>query len=250
MRFRATVCYDGTEFFGFQRQANARSVQGEIEAALQRISNSAVTVIGAGRTDTGVHASGQVIAFQLDWTHTLDALTRAININLPDDVVVRDVAVCGEDFHPRFDAISRRYEYSVVVSALRQPLERRYAWVIETPLDVARMNRAAAYLLGEHDFASFGTAPVGENTVRKVVQAKWQVMVIEPMMRAPERLTFVIEANAFLFRMVRRIVMVLVQVGQGKLEPEQVREILHNRDISQVKGLAQACGLNLVEVKY
>jgi len=246
MRFRATVCYDGTEFFGFQRQANARSVQGEIEAALQRISDSTVLVIGAGRTDTGVHASGQVIAFQLDWTHTTEALTRAININLPDDVVVRDVAGCGEDFHPRFDAISRRYEYSVVISALRQPLKRRYAWVLEMPLDVARMNRAAAYLLGEHDFASFGTAPVGENTVRRVLQAEWQVVASEPLMR----LKFVIEANAFLFRMVRRVVIALVQVGQGRLEPEQIREILHSRDLSQVKGLAPACGLNLVEVTY
>lgn len=246
MRFRATVCYDGTEFFGFQRQANARSVQGEIEAALQRISDSAVLVIGAGRTDTGVHASGQVIAFQLDWTHTLEALTRAININLPDDVVVRDVVGCEDDFHPRFDAISRRYEYSVVISALRQPLERRYAWVLQMPLDVARMNRAAAYLLGEHDFAGFGTAPVGENTVRKVLQAEWRVVANEPL----NRLMFVIEANAFLFRMVRRVVMALVQVGQGRLEPEQVREILHSRDLSQVKGLAPACGLNLVEVKY
>ena len=246
MKYRATVCYDGAEFFGFQRQSSARSVQGEIEAALHKITGLAVPVIGAGRTDTGVHASGQVIAFQTDWPHSLEALTRAINFNLPADVAVSQIAECDERFHPRFSAVNRRYDYSVVISPLRLPLERRYAWVMAAPLDVQRMNCGAACLRGQYDFAAFGTPPVGENTVRTVSRADWEQIEAQPLVR----LRFTIEANAFLFRMVRRIVMLLVQVGRGWFEPERVREVLNSGDIAQVKGLAPACGLNLVEVKY
>ena len=245
MKYRATVCYDGTEFNGFQRQANGRSVQGEIEAALAKITGSAVLVNGAGRTDTGVHASGQVVAFELDWPHSPEALTRAININVPRDVAVSQTAICDEPFHPRFSAISRTYEYSVIASSVPLPLERRYAWVIDVAPDVQRMNDAAKCLLGEHDFAAFGTPPSGENTLRRVIRADWQVLEERPL-----RLRFTIVANAFLFRMVRRIVDTLVRVGLGKLMPDQVNDILLSKNSARVKGLAPACGLNLVKVTY
>ncbi len=252
MKYRATVCYDGTEFFGFQRQAEGvRSVQGEIETALETITGSMVTVIGAGRTDTGVHASGQVVGFGLDWPHSLEALIRAININLPFDVSVSQIAECGEEFHPRFSAVSRTYEYSLIFSPLPLPLMRRYAWVREVTViapdkpDIQKMNMAAAQLLGVHDFAAFGNAPSGENTVRRMLRANWETVA-----EAPLSLKFTIEANAFLFRMARRIVNILVQVGLGKFEPNQVGEILRSRDLSRAQGLAPACGLNLVNVKY
>ncbi len=252
MKYRATVCYDGTEFFGFQRQADGvRSVQAELEVALEKVTGSSVTVIGAGRTDTGVHASGQVIGFGAEWPHSLVAFTRAININLPFDVAVSRVAECDETFHPRFSAISRTYEYGVIFSPLPLPLMRRYAWVREMRTipprmpDVGRMNAAAAALLGAHDFAAFGNAPSGENTVRRVYRANW-----ERMTETPLTLRFTIEANAFLFRMARRIVNFLVQVGLGRFEPDQVGEILRSKDLARVQGLAPACGLNLVNVKY
>lgn len=252
MKLRATVCYDGTEFCGFQRQAEGvRSVQAEIEATLSKITGSTVSVSGAGRTDTGVHASGQVIAFQLAWAHSLAALTRAININLPLDVSVSEIAACDERFHPRFSAISRTYEYTVIFSPVPVPLVRRYAWVKDgmiSTLDlpnIRQMNMAAAHLLGEHDFAAFGSAPSGENTIRRVIQAQW-----ERMAETPLSLRFTIEANAFLFRMVRRIVNTLVRVGLGKLDPDQMGEILRSGDSARVQGLAPACGLNLVNVKY
>ena len=245
MKFRATVSYDGTQFGGFQRQTNARSVQGEIEAALEKISGKQVGIVGAGRTDAGVHATGQVVAFSLDWGHGLEALTKAINVNLPLDVAVRELAACGEQFHPRFDAVSRRYEYTIAICAVRKPMMRLYAWQLEQMLDVAKMNEAARHLIGQHNFAAFGSATSGENTVRKVVRAEWRVIEQEP-----ELLKFNIEANSFLFRMVRRIVSTLVRVGQGKIGPDEVREILVSREGNQAKGAAPACGLSLVEVKY
>jgi tRNA pseudouridine38-40 synthase len=245
MKIRARVSYDGTQFGGFQRQTNARSVQGEIEAALETISGKPVGIVGAGRTDAGVHATGQVIAFTLDWRHGLEALTKAINVNLPLDVTVSGLAECGEQFHPRFDAVSRRYEYTIAICAVRKPMMRLYAWQLEHGLDVAKMAEAAQHLIGQHDFAAFGSATSGENTVRKVVRAEWRVIEQEP-----ELLKFNIEANSFLFRMVRRIVSTLVRVGRGKIGPDEVREILVSRDGNQAKGAAPACGLSLVEVKY
>ncbi len=245
MKVRATVSYDGTQFGGFQRQTNARSVQGEIEAALETLSGTRVGLVGAGRTDAGVHATGQVVAFTLDWTHGLAALTKAINVNLPQDVAVRELAECDERFHPRFSAVSRRYEYTIAICAVRKPMMRLYAWQLEHELDVAKMAEAAQHLMGQHDFAAFGSATSGESTVREIYRADWAVIGQEP-----EVLRFNIEANGFLFRMVRRIVATLVRVGQGKIGPDEVREILVSREGNQAKGAAPACGLSLVSVKY
>lgn len=248
MRLRAKVAYDGTEFFGFQRQANVRTVQGEIEAALERVSGRQIGVIGAGRTDAGVHATGQVIAFEIDWRHPLDALTRALNVALPEDVAVREVAECGTDFHPRFDAQSRTYEYTALAGEVRQPLLRRTAWQLDRKPDLALMNSAAAWLVGSHDFAAFGSAPSGreaETTVRDVLRAAWREEENER-----DALVFTIEANAFLFRMVRRLTLALVRVGQGQLSAGELLEILESKDAQRIKGLAPACGLCLVDVKY
>lgn len=246
MRVRAKVAYDGAEFFGFQRQSGVRSVQGEIEKALETICGQRIAVIGAGRTDAGVHATGQVIAFNVDWRHSLEALMRALNASLPNDVAVSELAECDERFHPRFSAVSRTYEYRVYISPVRHPLLHRYAWQILNALDAAQMNRAAECLIGEHDFAAFGSPPSGdehETTIREVLQAEWRET-------EKDKLTFTIEANAFLFRMVRRIVMALIRVGQGQWRPEDVTEILHSRDMQRIKGLAPACGLCLVNVNY
>lgn len=245
MKVRAKVAYDGADFRGFQRQANARTVQGEVESAVGRVCGTAARVIGAGRTDTGVHATGQVIGFEATWGRALDELGRALNANLPDDVAVRDLAACDADFHPRFSARSRVYVYSAYVGAVREPLRRRYAWQLEAEPDLAAMNEAGQALLGRHDFAAFGSAPsgdVGETTVRDVLRAEWR--------RSELGLAFEVEANAFLYRMVRRMVMLLVRVGQGRVAPAEVRAILESRDAGRIKGLAPACGLCLVDVKY
>ena len=246
MKVRAKVAYDGTEFFGFQRQANARTVQGEIETALEKVTGRQTGVVGAGRTDAGVHATGQVIAFEVDWRHSMDALTKALNITLPEDVAVRDLVECSADFHPRFDAQSRTYEYTALICEVKQPLMRRIAWQLERQPDLALMNSAAAQLIGTHDFAAFGSAPSGreeETTLRNVLKAEWRD-------NGSGVLVFTIEANAFLFRMVRRLVLALMRVGQGQLSAEALMDILESRDAQRIKGLAPACGLCLVDVKY
>ena len=256
MRLRATVAYDGTDYHGFQRQANARSVQNVLEEALSLTCGEPVSVVGAGRTDAGVHAAGQVIAFEATWPHELEKLQRAVNVRLPEDVSVLDLAVCDEGFHPRYSARSRTYEYTIVIGQVRQPLVRRYAWQVREPLDVRCMNEAAARLIGEYDFAAFGTAPQGDVTVRRVIRAEWRETRREVRREALERwpmgyrLVFTIEANAFLFRMVRRIVKALVQAGEGQLSAEDISDILTSKDSQRVKGLAPACGLCLLKVTY
>lgn len=242
MRLRATVAYDGTGFSGFQRQTSVRSVQGELETAFERVCRQSVTVLGAGRTDAGVHATGQVIACDADWKHTLPELQRALNSVLPNDVAVSDVAECHATFHPRYSARSRVYEYQVLVAPVRRPVQRLYAWQIGYELDVDRMGEAAGVLVGEHDFVAFGSAPQGDVTVRRVFSATWN--------RDGMLFRFTIEANAFLFRMVRRTVAVLVRAGSGQITASDVADILASKDPRRVKGVAPACGLCLVNVNY
>ncbi len=249
MRFRSTVAYDGSAFFGFQNQANGRTVQEELEAALAQIAGHAVGVIGAGRTDTGVHATGQVIAFDLEWRHSPGELARAVNHRLPADVAVLDTQVCPDDFHPRHGARSRTYEYGVVV-ARAHPLLAKSAWLVARTPDLAVMQAAAARLIGSFDFAAFGSATSGETTVRRVFRAEWRAETARAGLGEWPGYRFTIEANAFLYRMARRVVWTLVRAGQGGLTADNVTEILRSGDPQRVKGLAPAAGLCLVDVKY
>lgn len=242
MRYRAVVAYDGTAYHGFQRQANAPSVQGELEAALARISGVECGVIGSGRTDAGVHASGQVIAFDLDWRHSSENLRNALNVNVRDDIAVVDVTESAASFHPRYDAISRTYQYRLYVTKTADPLRRLYGWHLPYPLEVAAMRDAAECLLGTHDFSSFGSPPQGDNPVRTVLRADWQT--------AADEHHFTITANAFLFRMVRRIVGTLVMVGQGRMTPGEFRDILAARDRKLAAPPAPPQGLILTAVDY
>lgn len=244
MRYRATLAYDGTRFHGFQRQANARpTVQGEVEGALGRISGQTIRVLGAGRTDAGVHARGQVIAFDLSWRHPKEALRDALNACLPADIAVLDVREAAPGFHPRYDALSRSYMYRVRVAPVRDPLERLLVWHLIRPLDLEPMQAAAACLLGEHDFSAFGTPPQGESPVRCIGAARWE--------EGPDGLfTFTITANAFLYRMVRTIVGTLVLVGRGQMTDKAFEGILAARRRSQAGTPAPAQGLTLVSVQY
>lgn len=199
-------------------------------------------VIGAGRTDTGVHAVGQVVAFRVHWRHSLAELERAWNALLPADVAVRKVEPAPEGFHPRFSARSRRYRYTIWNGLGRSPLHRRYAWMYSAPLDEGLMNQAAQFLIGEHDFAAFGEPPQGENSVRRVYHANW--------IRCGDLLQFDVEANAFLKRMVRNLVGALARVGRGEVPPEWVREVLESRDRARCAPPAPPCGLCLMEVVY
>ncbi len=241
-RCGAVVEYDGTDFQGFQIQAKGRTIQGELERALEQITQSKIRVDGAGRTDAGVHATGQVVAFKVVWKHSLSELHSAVNANLPDDIVVNDLKRVDDKFHPRFSALSRTYTYTILSQFWPSVLQRRYVYHIKKKLDVVAMNEASELLLGCHNFASFGKPPQGENTERCVTEAKWSVN--------DNQLEFYITANAFLYRMVRTIVGTLVQVGLTKLPPSGFKEVLEARDLSQSAPPAPAHGLCLVKVTY
>jgi len=244
-RYLAVVEYDGTDFLGYQLQANGRTVQGEIEKSLQQVTQTLVRIDGAGRTDAGVHATGQVVAFNVVWRHRLEDLHRALNATLPHDIVISKLTTTNREFHPRFGAVSRTYRYRIVNQKWPQVLWQRYAYHVAHTLNLEAMNKASQMLIGSHDFASFGKPPQGSNTIRQVIQAEWQT-------EADNILSFYITANAFLYRMVRTIVGTLVQVGLGQLTPGQVEQILQAQDLKQsaAPAPAPAHGLCLIKVTY
>jgi tRNA pseudouridine38-40 synthase len=250
-RYQITLAYDGTDFSGFQRQAkekNSRTVQDEFETALRRIGWKARSILAAGRTDAGVHALGQVVAFDLEWNHSDSDLLAALNANLPKDIAVRSACQTHADFHPRFDARARRYQYSIFCSPLRNPLRERYAWRIWPELDFGRLEQAASILIGTHDFGAFGSPPQPAGaTIRKIFAASWR-MVADNF--EPPQLLFEILGNAFLYRMVRRLVNFQVSISQGKIEVEALRQCLESGTKQLVKGLAPSHGLCLTEVLY
>lgn len=247
-RYRATVEYCGTDFQGFQVQAQGRTVQGELEKAIERVTQTQVRILGAGRTDAGVHASGQVIAFDVAWRHTTQALHRALNAVLPADIAIRQLTATRATFHPRFDAKRRRYRYIILNQPIRSPLWARYAHHVPKPLNVEAMREASRWFIGSHDFAAFGKPTYGESTVRHVMQAEWLTEHLKGI--EGKFLIFEITANAFLYRMVRNVVGSLLRVGRGELAPAEVLALLEARDRAAVGPPAPACGLYLVEVEY
>jgi tRNA pseudouridine38-40 synthase len=244
-RYKLILAYDGTAFAGSQRQAKHRTVQGELETALRQLGWSGRSVTLAGRTDTGVHASGQVAAFDLEWSHSLDKLRDALNATLPDDMAVSKVEIAPEDFHPRFDATSRRYRYRLFCDTVRDPLRAKSAWRVWPAVDGDLLKEIAGVFLGRHDFSAFGSAPREESsTVRTVSLSEWK--------KADDEWQFEVRADAFLYRMVRRLVYVQAAVAQGRCSKEIVVEVLERPQKKNEipAGLAPAHGLTLVEVTY
>ena len=244
-RYKIILAYDGTAFFGSQRQADTRTVQGVVETALRKLGWQDRSILLAGRTDTGVHASGQVAAVDLAWNHPPEALQRALNSLLPADVAARSVETVAADFHPRFDALSRSYRYTLICEPARNPLLERYAWRVWPAPVLDQLQATATELVGAHDFAAFGapTSP-GGSTIRKVELARWR--------QQEDRLIFEVTANAFLYHMVRRMVLVQVSVGQGKLQVARISQALKHPESqpAMFQGLAPSQGLSLIKVKY
>ncbi len=247
-RYQIILAYDGTGFLGSQRQASSRTVQSEFERSLRKIGWQGRTVYLAGRTDTGTHASGQVVAFDLEWAHGLQKLQDALNAYLPADMVVREARLVPDDFHPRFHATSRTYRYRLYCAGVRDPLRDRYAWRVWPA--VADLTPLAEIWPGTHDFSAFGSPTrSGGSTIRTVMSASWK--------NQADEWTFEVQANAFLYRMVRRLVYTQVAVGQARLDAKLLAEALEDRsEVRQAArqrlpaGLAPACGLTLVQVCY
>jgi tRNA pseudouridine38-40 synthase len=243
LRIKAVIAYDGTDYHGFQRQSPDRepSIQGTLESALSKIGQTGA-VLGAGRTDAGVHASGQVIAFDVYWRHGLDDLQRALNATLPEDIAVLDLEQTADTFHPRFDAVSRTYRYSISNTRVRNPLLMRYALHVPQLLDAEAMRRALAYTIGTHDFAAFGQPTVGESTTRSMHQTD---VIADGSLIAIE-----MQASGFLYRMVRRIVGTLIPIGRGEQPPEDFDRILQSIDLNQAGPAVAPNGLCLTQVDY
>jgi tRNA pseudouridine38-40 synthase len=252
-RYQLTLAYDGTDFFGSQRQANKRTVQGELEKALCTLGWTGRSVMLAGRTDTGVHATGQVASFDLDWSHSDETLVRALNATLPADLAIQKARMVHEKFHPRFDANSRRYRYRLFCEPVRNPIRERFHWRIWPEANVQSLAITARLFLGTHDFSAFGspTSPRG-STMRTVMKAEWT-------QADQDEWHFEVQADAFLYRMVRRLVFVQVAVAQGKVSAERIAYSLAKEDSAEAgtatfpalpAGLAPAHGLTLIEVTY
>jgi tRNA pseudouridine38-40 synthase len=242
-RYQAILAYNGAGFSGSQVQANSRTVQGELERALRNLGWSGKSVIMAGRTDTGVHATGQVAAFDFDWTHSAVKLLNALNADLPSDLAIKSLQPAETDFHPRFDAISRKYRYRLICEPIRDPLREKFLWRVWPAVDGDVLKRNAVIFLGTHDFAAIGSpaTPKG-TTVRTVTIAEWKNM--------PDgEWQFEVQADAFLYRMARRLVFVQVAIAQGRCSVEKVQNALSKQG-KLLAGLAPAHGLTLVEVTY
>jgi tRNA pseudouridine38-40 synthase len=239
----ATVAYDGTDFLGFQLQAQGRTVQGVLEAALLQVTQAETRVIGSGRTDAGVHAIGQVIGFRTTWRRSLPELHRAFNAVLPPDVAVLELTGAAAGWHARFSAVRRDYVYTVLNQVIRSPLERRYSHLVTQPLRLDALQAAADVIVGEHDYAAFGRPmQPGETTVRRIFVARWQ--------QDGPRFTCTVSGNAFLRGMVRSLVGCMLQVGLGQWPAERLAAVLHGRERAAAAPPAPACGLCLVKVHY
>jgi tRNA pseudouridine38-40 synthase len=226
-------------------------VQGELERALQKLGWTGRSVILSGRTDTGVHATGQVASVDLDWSHSESDLLNALNAKLPADMAVHHVRMAHAKFHPRFDALSRCYRYRLFCQPLRGPTREPFAWRVWPAINNELLAGTASFFLGTHDFSAFGspTTPTG-STVRTVMKAQWTQAGY-----AKDEWHFEVQADAFLFRMVRRLVFVQVAVAQGKVSAEAVARSLAKPSAAGTRseipaGLAPAHGLTLVEVTY
>ncbi len=237
------IAYDGTNYCGWQIQINGITVEEIINRELSRLLGEEIVVIGASRTDSGVHALGNVAVFDTESRIPAEKMSFALNQRLPEDIRVQESFEVAADFHPRYTNSIKTYEYKILNKRHPMPTERLYSYFVYMPLDVEKMKHAAEYIVGEHDFKSFcSNRTQVENTVRTVYKLD--------VFKENDMIHFVISGNGFLYNMVRIIVGTLVKVGLGVYPPEHVKEILDacNRDVAGPKAPAE--GLTLVKIQY
>ena len=242
--FKIIIEYDGTNYHGWQRQKQDRTIQQEIEQALSTMTARQITLNGSGRTDAGVHAFGQVANFLCETDLSPEVFQKGLSSLLPDDIVIKDCRLVDESFHARYDVISKIYHYQILNRKVPTAIGRQYAWFIHRRLDKAAMRSAISHIIGSYDFKSFeGTGSPRSHTTRNVPAAD----LIE---NNDGLITFKIEADGFLRYMVRNIVGTLVDVGLGKVTPAEFKGILESKNRSNASATAPAHGLFLMEVKY
>jgi tRNA pseudouridine38-40 synthase len=241
---KLVIEYDGTNYHGWQVQPNALTIQEVIETKIGIMTQEQVRLIASGRTDTGVHALGQVASFKTSSSLPVDVLRHGLNRLLPEDIVIQSAVEVDEHFHPQFGAKRKTYRYVILNRERRSALHRNYSWHLPRPLDLAAMRDASSLLMGKQDFSSFQAADADPtDPVREVFKAEWSV-------EEKDFFFFSIEADGFLKHMVRNIVGTMVEIGQGRISREEFSAILQARDRRRAGMTAPPRGLFLLEVKY
>ena len=242
-RIKLTIAYDGTNYCGWQIEPNGITIEEILNKALSKMTGEEILVIGASRTDSGVHAMGNVAVFDTDTTIPAEKIAVALNQRLPEDIVITKSEEVPLDFHPRYCNCSKTYEYHIINTRIPIPTKRLTNYFVSYVLDIDKMRKAASYLVGEHDFVSFCNVRTDvENTVRTITALD--------IITNGNEITIRITGNGFLYNMVRIIVGTLIRVGRGFYEPEKVKEILEAKDRKAAGVTAPAHGLVLVEIKY
>lgn len=242
-RIRLTVAYDGTNYHGWQLQNNGITIESELNRCLSDLFGERIEVIGASRTDSGVHALGNVAVFDTESRMPAEKVSYALNQRLPEDIRIQKSEEVPADWHPRHCESRKTYEYRIYRGEFPMPVKRLYSYFTYRPLDVEKMQRAAKYLEGEHDFKSFcQTGAQVESTVRTVYSVDVEEQGAELVIR--------VCGNGFLYNMVRIIAGTLLEVGQGKRTPESMTEVLEAEDRSAAGATAPACGLTLIKYEF
>lgn len=238
-----TIAYDGTNYNGWQRQHNGIGIQEKIEEACYKIFRQNLKVIGASRTDTGVHALGQRGLIHVDTNIPVDRIPYALNSVLPEDIVIRDAKEVPEDFHPRYSAIKKTYHYRILNEKFQIPQYRNISAFISSDLDIHAMNEAAQHFVGTHDFAAFCSAGSSvKTTIRTIYEASVQ--------KQSPFITFKVAGNGFLYNMVRIMAGTLIEIGIGKKEPSDIKDIILSKNRNLAGKTAPPQGLTLIEINY
>lgn len=242
-RVMLTVAYDGTNYHGWQLQPNVITIESELNRALSDLFGEKIKVIGASRTDTGVHALGNIAVFDTESRMPADKVAYALNQRLPEDIRIQESREVAIDFHPRHQNSRKTYEYKILNSKFPQPVYRLYSHFTYVPLDVERMRQAAEYLVGEHDFKSFCSVnTVAETTVRTIYDIQ--------VTKQQEMISIRVTGSGFLYNMVRIIAGTLMEAGRGNIEPACIQNILEKKDRTAAGPTAPACGLTLLMYQY
>ena len=243
MRVKLVVAYEGTNYCGWQIQPNGITIEQVLNETLSSLLGEEITVTGASRTDAGVHSLGNVAVFETHTKMPAEKISFALNHRLPEDIVVQESCQVPEDFHPRFSKSRKTYEYRILNCRFRQPLERRTSYFYHYPLDVSAMQKAAAYLVGEHDFTSFASVHAQTNTYVRMIYAL-------DVVREGDMIRIRVQGNGFLYNMVRIIAGTLIQVGAGIKKPEDMESILAGKDRELAGPTAPAHGLTMIGLEY
>ena len=243
MNILLMVAYDGTNYCGWQRQSGQMTVQQRLEEALSQLYKKPITVRGSSRTDTGVHCKGQGALYTVEQNIPADRLPYAVNAFLPDDIVVNGAYIVDDGFHPQYSVIDKTYEYKILNAPFRDPVLNHYTEFIHYPLDMEKMRRACIHFIGEHDFKAFcASGSDAKTTVRTIYSLDVQ--------KSGDIISIKVRGNGFLYNMVRIIAGTLVYVGLGKIQPDEIPQIIQSRDRARAGKTLVPNGLTLLEVNY